>query len=356
MDKLNLSSYISSLRSGLKEHDGQESAAVFLLSSINDQKYVAEHGYRTDNLSSKKVSLLMNQKDPVPDGIRQASMKEPVIIETIAYFRDKVMADLNPHLKDDTIDKLLRLIEFDDTVSQNKKNTLMKYHKDGDDARFLAETFLYALNRPNKKSDNSKSESPSESPSKAQMPERDIKLLGELMHDFNTILKFSGSTDLTISPMPMELPVKFDFLYEKWKYRDSDFKSQELNSLKYDILNTLYNYFSFWSCYMWYDCGAEYYVHKKPLSGDAWEIEENLRKHIVSDRTDCHILHERLCKYVIDFDIEINEDTDTEVITESNPPDASSKTQVTIIQNQTNIAHSESKTYNIKDSNITIND
>lgn len=107
---------------------------------------------------------------------------------------------------------------------------------------------------------------------------------------------------------------------------------------------------------MWYDCGAEYYVHKKPLSGDAWEIEENLRKHIVSDRTDCHILHERLCKYVIDFDIEINEDTDTEVITESNPPDASSKTQVTIIQNQTNIAHSESKTYNIKDSNITIND
>lgn len=31
----------------------------------------------------------------------------------------------------------------------------MKYHEDGDDALFLAETFLYALNRPNKDSNDS---------------------------------------------------------------------------------------------------------------------------------------------------------------------------------------------------------
>lgn len=154
MDRLNLSSYIKILRPGLKEHDGQESAALFLLNSINDQKYVAEHGYRTDNLSSKKISRLMNQIDSVPDGIRQASMVESVINEVITYFQNKVIADLNPHLKDDTIDTLLRLIEVDSSISQNKKNTLMKYHEDGNDALFLAETFLYALNRPNKDSND----------------------------------------------------------------------------------------------------------------------------------------------------------------------------------------------------------
>lgn len=155
MDRLNLSSYIKILRPGLKEHDGQESAALFLLNSINDQKYVAEHGYHTDNLSSKKISRLMNQIDSVPDGIKHASMVELVINEVIAYFQDKVIADFNPHLKDDTIDTLLRLIEVDGTIPKNKKNTLMKYHEDGDDALFLAETFLYALNRPNKDSNDS---------------------------------------------------------------------------------------------------------------------------------------------------------------------------------------------------------
>lgn len=63
----------------------------------------------------------MNQIDSVPDGIRQASMVESVINEVITYFQNKVIADLNPHLKDDTIDTLLRLIEVDSSISQNKK-------------------------------------------------------------------------------------------------------------------------------------------------------------------------------------------------------------------------------------------
>ena len=42
MNELNISSYIQIMQSGLKTHDKQESAGVFLLSSINDQEYVAE--------------------------------------------------------------------------------------------------------------------------------------------------------------------------------------------------------------------------------------------------------------------------------------------------------------------------
>ena len=54
MNELNISSYIQIMQSGFMAHDKQESAGVFLLESINNQDYVAEMGYWTSNLSSKK--------------------------------------------------------------------------------------------------------------------------------------------------------------------------------------------------------------------------------------------------------------------------------------------------------------
>lgn len=121
MNELNISSYIQIIQPGLMTHDKQESAGVFLLSSINDQDYVAEHGYWTSNLSSKKISRLVSRDDPVPDGLRQASMHQEVIDATISYFKEKVIKDLNPHLKDDTIDKMIKLIEMDTTIPVSKR-------------------------------------------------------------------------------------------------------------------------------------------------------------------------------------------------------------------------------------------
>ena len=154
MNELNVSSYIQIMQSGLMTHDKQESAGVFLLSSINDQDYVANHGYGTSNLSSKKISRLVSRNDPVPDGLRQASMQQAVIDDTVTYFKKKVLPDLNPHLKDDTIDKIIKLIDIDTTISDSKKKSLMAFHAAGDEACFLAEVFLYALNRPNKNQNN----------------------------------------------------------------------------------------------------------------------------------------------------------------------------------------------------------
>lgn len=154
MNELNVSSYIQIMQSGFMTHDKQESAGVFLLESINNQDYVAEMGYWTSNLSSKKISRLVSRDDPVPDGLRQASMQQVVIDATIEYFKNEVMPDLNPHLKDDTIDKIVKLISVDISISDSKKKSLMAFHEAGDDITFLAEVFLYALNRPNKKQSN----------------------------------------------------------------------------------------------------------------------------------------------------------------------------------------------------------
>ncbi len=155
MNELNLSSYIQIMQAGLVTHDKQESAGVFLLDAINKQEYVIDQGYSTSNLSSKKISRLVSRDDPVPDGLRQASTIQNVINDTIDYFKNEVMPDLNPHLKDDTIDKFVKLIDIDTTIPDSKKKSLMAFHEAGDDVRFLAEVFLYALNRPNKKQNTS---------------------------------------------------------------------------------------------------------------------------------------------------------------------------------------------------------
>ena len=76
------------------------------------------------------------------------------LLMPVAYFKKEVMPDLNPHLKDDTIDKMVKLISIDMTIPESKKKSLMAFHETGDDATFLAEVFLYALNRPNKKQSN----------------------------------------------------------------------------------------------------------------------------------------------------------------------------------------------------------
>lgn len=153
MNELNMSSFIQIMQPGFMEHDKQEAAGVFLLSSINDQEYVGLNGYRTDNLSSKKISRIVSRDDHVPDGIRQASQLPNVIEDTIKYFREKVVPDLNPHLKDDTIGNVTKLISVDTTIADSKKKSLIAYHESGDEARFLAEVFLYAVNRNNKKAD-----------------------------------------------------------------------------------------------------------------------------------------------------------------------------------------------------------
>lgn len=123
MNELNISSFIQALRPGFKEHNKQESATIFLLNSINDQEYAVDHGFSTDNLSSKKISRLINQIDPVPEGIKKASLVVPIVNGVLAYFKQNVMNDLNPYLKDDTIDAICRLIETDSTISRGKKIT-----------------------------------------------------------------------------------------------------------------------------------------------------------------------------------------------------------------------------------------
>lgn len=135
------------LQEGLVTNDGKESCGRFLLQSVTEQP----NSYCTTDLSSTKISRLRSRENPVPDDIKQASMRPEIIQGVFDYFEDKVMKDLNPALKYDVFEKVHRLIEVDVQVGQLKKKDFFSYYDTGEYGKFLADVFLYTLSRDNKK-------------------------------------------------------------------------------------------------------------------------------------------------------------------------------------------------------------
>lgn len=138
------------MQDGLVEHNKQEVAGRFILESIALQ----ETACVMTNLDAKKISRLVSRKDPVPDDIKQASLKSAVVLGVKNYFRDKVVSDLNPYTQDDTLQKIMNVIVQDVQISDKLKDKFKCIYCSDDVAEFLSETFLYYLQRNNKVVDN----------------------------------------------------------------------------------------------------------------------------------------------------------------------------------------------------------
>lgn len=146
MSELVLSSYVKIMQEGFLENNKQEAAVRLLLDSIMCQE---EANCMTD-LTSKKISNIVNRKDSVPDDIYLASSKESVIKGVHSYFSNRIMKELNPHLKFDVLEKIAQLVQNDSDIATMKKTELLSYFKNESYALFLAEAFLYAVSRNNK--------------------------------------------------------------------------------------------------------------------------------------------------------------------------------------------------------------
>lgn len=146
MNEMTLSSLIQIMQDGFIQHDKQESAGRFLLESVTIQ----EDSLCTTDLNSKKISRLVSRKDPVPDDIKQAALRNDIAVKVEEYFRQKVMSDINPYTKDDVLQKLMNIIIRDAEIAQRKKNEFQRLYDAEDDAYFLYSVFMYVLQRNNK--------------------------------------------------------------------------------------------------------------------------------------------------------------------------------------------------------------
>lgn len=146
MNEMTLSSLVQIMQDGFIQHDKQETAGRFLLESVTIQ----EDSLCTTDLNSKKISRLVSRKDPVPDDIKQAALRNDIAVKVEEYFRQKVMSDINPYTKDDVLQKLMNIIIQDAEIAQRKKNEFQSLYDAEDDAYFLYSVFMYVLQRNNK--------------------------------------------------------------------------------------------------------------------------------------------------------------------------------------------------------------
>ena len=117
---------------------------ILVLNAIATREDVQLH------INDKKVSNLINRKSEVDDPIKNASAQSQVTLDVINYFKQQVCPLLNPHNKDDVFQNILRCINNDASVPSKKYTEFNQFLENNDEPSFLAYTFLYAINRPNK--------------------------------------------------------------------------------------------------------------------------------------------------------------------------------------------------------------
>lgn len=147
MNELILATYIQILQEGLVENDKQEAAGRLLLDSVASQL----EAYVSTDLNAKKISRLVHRQDPVPDDIKKAVQKKKSVRDGVhKYFAENVVPDLNTITIFDTLEKLKKVIEQDSVIAERQKSIFFDLYNKDDRCAFLAETFIYSLQRNNK--------------------------------------------------------------------------------------------------------------------------------------------------------------------------------------------------------------
>ena len=146
---LNFGSYVEAIRPYLMKHSAKNDAALFLLNSVKSQiPKSGEEGKKNDITKDGTLNKMLRGVEQVPEDIRLATAKTDVVEGVIKYFRGEVTEDLNPNLKDEALESFTILVRSDVTLNLSRKDKLLALLEGGDFALFLAEAFIYAINRP----------------------------------------------------------------------------------------------------------------------------------------------------------------------------------------------------------------
>ena len=150
MPELNFVTYVEALRPSLMKHSEKQDAAIFLLNSVSKEKIGEEAAQGKDYTLPDGSSLnrVLRGVLNVPESIRFATARPEIVENAADYFRNEVVQDIHPHLKDEATERLVSLIHGDYTIPEARRESLLKLSQEDDYGLFLSETFIYALNRP----------------------------------------------------------------------------------------------------------------------------------------------------------------------------------------------------------------
>lgn len=138
----------------------------------------------------------------------------------------------------------------------------------------------------------------------AQLSEKDLKKLKNFMDNFNEILKSCIDKDPTIMSLSCDCLTDIEVLCDEWRHSDKNFKDKDLNSIKEDVIDKLDTYHGYWAIRMIPD-GEDVIKYVKYLKPFSIEQREKDQKEATEFRKKFAELHEKLCRYAIDNDLEI---------------------------------------------------
>lgn len=149
MTELGFATYVEAVRPALMKYSEKEDAALFLLNSVIGQEKVVsqEEGKKKNLKKDGTLGRMLRGVKPVPENLRLATADPEVAKGVVSYFRTEVARDIHPELKDDMRDSFRVLIDKDVTIPDAKRESLKSLLEGEDLPLFLAETFLYAINR-----------------------------------------------------------------------------------------------------------------------------------------------------------------------------------------------------------------
>lgn len=176
MNTLNYASYAKAIKKGIPKISNIK-VAQLLLDFIVKREDVLNGSGSHYNINDSYNSLWWNQHEDIPAPIKKAAALPEIISEATDYFEDKVISALSPQKELDTYNSILELIKTDSTVAGDIKNYLISLYEANEISQFLAETFLYAVQKDNKSSNN---EATSKTPPTSSITD-DVNKLTELL-------------------------------------------------------------------------------------------------------------------------------------------------------------------------------
>ena len=142
MSKLTLPSFIKILMYAFLPHNGQEAVFRLLFDKLNEytEDYI--------DISSKKISNIMNGKEGVQQELQAVINKEDVLKKVEDIFEKDIILKLNPSLLDNMMYKYYELVKSDNSISPKKKDALLQTIDSNNIPYALKELFVYAVSIP----------------------------------------------------------------------------------------------------------------------------------------------------------------------------------------------------------------
>lgn len=143
---LTLESYIDSIMLSVFEHTKLDTTRI-VFSFITDRVDIVNKKGNPYVLDSQTIDKWFSGKDQIPKTILGVLHEAGIENTTEEHFDEHVLEILSSLFQEQTYESIIKLINEDDAIPQNKKEYLIRKHEQNETAYFLALSFLYALGK-----------------------------------------------------------------------------------------------------------------------------------------------------------------------------------------------------------------